>query len=68
MFGNDWKTELFKAVVMLAVVGAEWWMMQPYHEPLIPRMWLTLARFFQGWARRLGMLGMTFEYKYYEAI
>lgn len=68
MFDNDWRVELLKAAAMLVIVASEWWMMQPYHEPLIPRLWLTLARFFQNWARRFGLLGMTFEYKYYEAI
>lgn len=68
MFGNDWKSELLKAAVMLLVVGAEWWMMQPYHEPLVPRMWLAFARFCYRLAGKLGAMGIAAEYNYYQAV
>lgn len=68
MFGNDWKSEMLKALVMLAVVGAEWWMMQPYHEPLIPRLWLKLASFCYSIARKFGAMGIAAEHAYFEAV
>lgn len=68
MFDSDWRTEMLKAAIMLLVVGFEWWMMQPYHEPLLPRLWLSLARFCYSVARKVGSLGLTFEHAYFEAI
>jgi hypothetical protein len=69
MFGDDdIRTTLIKAVAMLAVVAAEWWIMQPYHEPLIPRVYQALARFFYHLASRFGRIGLECEYRYHEAV
>ena len=69
MFGDDdLKTTVIKALAMLAIIAAEWWMMQPYHEPLIPKLWHVLAGIFYKWAYRFGSLGLECEYRYSEAM
>lgn len=65
---DDLKTTAIKGLIMLAIIAAEWWAMQPYHEPVMARIWLALARWCQRMAYRLGMLGLEFEYRYSEAL
>jgi hypothetical protein len=68
MFDDDLKTTIIKALAMLAIIAAEWYMMQPYHEPLVPKLYHMLAQFFYKWARRLGSLGLECEFRYSEAM
>lgn len=68
MFDNDWRIELLKAAAMMVVVATEWWMMQPYHEPILARLWLTMARFCYSVARKFGSLGLAFEHNYFLAV
>ena len=65
---DDIKSTIIKTVAMLAIIAAEWYMMQPYNEPLIPRLYQMLARFFYRLAYRFGSTGLSFEAKYNEAI
>ena len=69
MFNDDvMKTTLLKALAMLLIVAAKWWAMQPYHEPLLPKLYQLLARLCYGIARRAGIVGLKMEYNYYEAV
>jgi hypothetical protein len=68
MFDDDLKTTILKALAMLVIIAAEWWMMQPYHEPLVPKLYQVLARFFYRMAYRFGSLGLECEYRYSEAM
>lgn len=68
MFDDDIKSTIIKSLLMLAVVAAEWYLMQPYHEPLIPKLWYALAGWCYRLAYRLGSMGIAFEYKYNEAM
>jgi hypothetical protein len=65
---DDVKSTIIKALTMLAVVAAEWWMMQPYHEPVLARLWYWLARYCYRLAHGFGSLGLEFEYRYNEVI
>lgn len=65
---EDLKSTLVKCAVMLVVVAAEYWAMQPYNEPIMPRVWQFLARLCYKLAYRLGTLGLRCEHEYYEAI
>jgi len=65
---DDMKTTLLKALAMLLIVAAEWWAMQPYHEPLLPKLYQLLARLCYRIAGRMGSLGLKMEYNYYEAV
>ena len=68
MWNDDLKTAIIKTIAMLSIVAAEWWMMQPYHEPIIPKFWHTLAQFCYRLARKLGEAGITCEHYYWEAV
>jgi hypothetical protein len=68
MFDDDLKTTIIKALAMLAIIAAEWYMMQPYHEPLVPKFYQALARLFYRIARQFGSLGLECEYRYSEAM
>lgn len=68
MFNDDLSSTIIKAIAMLIVILAEYWVMQPYHEPLLARLWASLARLCYRIALRFGSLGMGFENNYYEAI
>lgn len=65
---EDLKSTLIKIGAMLIVVAAEWWAMQPYQEPLMPRFWHMLAGFFYRMARRFGELGLKCEYNYFQVV
>jgi hypothetical protein len=65
---DDVKTTIVKLAAMLAVILAQWWMMQPYHEPLIPRLYQVLAAYCYRLAGLFGTWGLTFEYNYYQAV
>lgn len=62
------REDVFKAALMLVVVAAEWWAMQPYHEPMLAKLYYWVAKFCYAVAHRLGSLGITFEHAYYEAV
>lgn len=66
--GEDLKTTLIKVGAMMIVIAAEWWAMQPYQEPLMPRLWHMLAQFFYKLARKFGELGLKCEYYYFQVI
>jgi hypothetical protein len=68
MFDDDVKTTLIKAGIMLVILAAEWWVMQPYHDPILARIWSVLARFCYRVARRFGEMGLHYEFNYYEAM
>lgn len=68
MFDDDLKTTLIKVGAMLVIVAAEWWAMQPYHEPILGKLWYTLAKYCYRIAERMGRLGLTCEYNYYEVM
>jgi hypothetical protein len=65
---DNWKQELLKAVLLAGVVAYEWYAMQPYHEPLLAKLWLRIARFCYGIARRFGAYGLAAENEYYLAV
>jgi hypothetical protein len=65
---DDLKSTLIKAVAMLVVVLAEYWVMQPYHEPMLAKVWQTMARFCYRIAQYFGELGIHYEYNYFEAM
>jgi hypothetical protein len=62
---SDWKTELFKAMLMAGIIAYEWYAMQPYHEPMLPRFWLWLSHLCYTTAKWFGSLGMAAENEYY---
>lgn len=62
------KEEALRAGIALAVVLIEWYAMQPYHEPVIARIWLFLARLAQTIARKAGQFGLHAEHNYYIAV
>lgn len=65
---DDIKATIIKVAAMLVLVAAEWWAMQPYHEPLLAAIYERLARFFYALARTCGLLGLRMEANYYEAV
>lgn len=69
MFNDDSvKSTLIKAAAMLVLVAAQWWAMQPYHEPMLAKLWQMLAQFCYKTARKFGQLGLAFEFNYYQAV
>lgn len=52
---------------MTGVVVIEWYMMQPYHEPVVARLWAFLARLYRGIAEGFGRAALHAEYNYYLA-
>lgn len=62
------KEDLFKAALMLLVIAAEYWAMQPYHEPLLAKLYSVLAKLCYSIARRFGAYGLSFEFAYYESV
>jgi len=61
-------TELLRLAGLLIAVMAEWWLMQPYHEPVLARAWLWLMTFCYTTARWLGRAGLHAEHEYYIAV
>lgn len=69
MYNDDSiQSTIIKVIAMLIIIAAQWWAMQPYHEPLLAKLWQTLAQYCYKMARRFGQLGLTFEYNYYQAV
>jgi len=69
MFNDDSiQSTLIKVAAMLLIVAAQWWAMQPYHEPMLAKLWQVLAQFCYNAARKFGQLGLSFEYNYYQAV
>jgi hypothetical protein len=64
---DDVKSTVIKVAAMLLLVAAEWWAMQPYHEPLLAGIYEKMAKLFYKLAHMCGSLGLNFEAKYYEA-
>lgn len=64
---SEGKQELIRVLLMTGVVIFEWYAMQPYHEPVMARFWLFIARFCQRIAAILGRMGLTAEHHYYVA-
>lgn len=65
---QDWRFKLVEAAAMLVVVYAEYWAMQPYHEPVLAKLWFWLARQCYRIAAFFGRLGLLAEHEYYEAV
>jgi hypothetical protein len=65
---DDLKSTLIKAAAMLVVVLAEYWVMQPYHEPFLANIWQRMARLCYRIARRFGEMGIRYENNYFEAM
>lgn len=61
------KTEILRASLMAAIILLEWWLMQPYHEPVIARLWDMIARWARFMAARFGWLALHAEHNYYIA-
>lgn len=61
------KSELMRIALMTGVVVFEWYMMQPYHEPVLARAWHILARIYQGIAAAFGRAALHAEHNYYVA-
>jgi hypothetical protein len=65
---DDVKSTLIKVGAMLLIVAVEWWTMQPYHEPLLGKLWYMLAKLCYKIAGKAGSMGLNFEYSYYEVM
>lgn len=61
------KEELIRAGVMILVIGLEWYMMQPYREPVVARFWEFIARLARRIAYRAGRIALHAEHSYYIA-
>lgn len=59
--------DFIRAGLMIAVVAIEWWAMQPYHEPVLARIWHALAAFCRAMAERFGWFALHAEHNYYIA-
>lgn len=57
--------ELIKFASAMFVLLLEWWMMQPYHEPLFARFWRVIAAISRTIAERFGRLALNAEHNYY---
>lgn len=68
MNDDDLKTTILKAGVMLALVFAEYWVMQPHHESILAKIWYELSRICYRIARKFGSMGLSFEHNYYMAV
>lgn len=64
----DVLAELVKLGGIVIAVAMEWWIMQPYHEPLLARAWLYLMTACHWVAYQLGRLGIIAEHQYYMAV
>lgn len=64
---DDTRSEIIRYILMSLAVLLEWYMMQPYHEPLLARLWFVLASVAQNIARRFGTLALNAEHNYYIA-
>lgn len=64
---SDNAQQIFHGVLMLVVVAAEWYVMQPYREPVIARMWDAVARLCRFLAYRIGRYALKAEHNYYIA-
>lgn len=60
--------EVIKALAMSAVIVLEWWLMQPYHEPVVARFWAAVARFWRQVAEAAGWLALDAEDNYYTCV
>lgn len=56
---------IIRALVAAVVMAAEWWLMQPYHDPLQARLWLALTAFWRRLAEAAGWLALDAEHNYY---
>jgi hypothetical protein len=60
--------DLLKVAMTVMIVALEWWAIQPYHEPMLARLWLWMMKFCYWMALHLGRLGMRAERGYYECV
>jgi hypothetical protein len=68
MMDDNILATVLKTAALLVVIAAEWWAMQPYHEPMLAKLWQFMARLCYRIAHRFGSLGLTFEHQYYQAV
>lgn len=60
--------DVLRAALMLGVVAAEWWLMQPYHDPVVARFWAFMARLWRELAEFFGWLALDAEQNYYISV
>lgn len=65
---DETRQKMIQAAAMLLAVAAEWYMMQPYHEPLTARFWMAISSACKRIALGFGQLGLKAEAEYYRSI
>jgi hypothetical protein len=65
---DETKVELLKFGLAFVLVMVEYWAMQPYHEPIIAKIWQLWMRFCQKVAYAFGRAGLVAEHNYYLAV
>lgn len=60
--------EFIRLACIAAVIVMEWWLMQPYHDPVIARLWQLVMRASYTIARIAGLIGLHAEHEYYVTV
>lgn len=62
------RDDLIRAGLALVIVAVQYWAIQPYHEPILAKLWQNIMKFCYAVAARFGYMGMVAEHNYYVAV